>query len=163
MSVLFSLEPDCLGLHEEAATNHDWFTHVSELVDKWPFVAECSTYGFIGKASREESAKVYIRKNAEDSRKECVERFGFDIPDQGFDALLAVAEEWAEREGALIIEGYKLWKVDTLRLIWEHCFNGERPFPEEKVRRLVTLNIQRHEPHKVFTVETGQRLMKELL
>lgn len=163
MSVLFSLEPDCLGVHEEGATNPKWFTHVSELVEQWPFVAECSTYGYLGKASRQGSTKVYIRKNAEESRIECAQRFGFEIPERGFDALLSVAEEWAEREGALVIDGYKLWNVDTLRLIWEHCFNGERAFPEEKVKRLVTLNIQRHEPEKVFTVETGQRLAKELL
>jgi hypothetical protein len=52
--------------------------------------------------------------------------------------------------------------LDTLRQVWVHCFHHERAFLEEKAARLVTMNIQRHEPEKVFSIENGNRLVKEV-
>jgi hypothetical protein len=62
----------------------------------------------------------------------------------------------------MVMEEGELFKLDTLRRIWIHCFKDERPFPEEKATRLLTMNIQRHEPEKVFSVENGNRFVKEV-
>jgi hypothetical protein len=63
----------------------------------------------------------------------------------------------------MTIEEGELFKMDTLRRIWVHCFNSERNFPEEKAARLVTMNIQRHEPEKVFSIENCNRFLKEVI
>ena len=73
------------------------------------------------------------------------------------------ADRWAEENQVMTIEENELFKLDTLRLIWSHCFQGERPFPEEKAARLLTMNIQRHEPEKVFSIENGTRFSKEVI
>jgi hypothetical protein len=76
--------------------------------------------------------------------------------------LREYADQWASLHGVMTIGEGELFKVDTLRRIWVHCFHNERAFPEEKAVRLVTMNIQRHEPEKVFSIENGNRLAKEV-
>ena len=162
MSVLFSLEPDCLGIHEQGATDPNWKRSIQEYRERYKYVADCSTYGYLPKAVVEDSVKVYVKKDAEASAKECTERFGYEIHLPSVQALRQYADTWASLHGVMTIDEGELFKVDTLRRVWVHCFQNERAFPEEKVARLVTMNIQRHEPEKVFSIENGNRLVKEV-
>lgn len=162
MSVLFSLEADCLGLHEQGATDPNWKQSIEEYRTRYKYVADCSTYGYLPKAVVHDSVKVYVKKDAEASAKECTERFGYDVHLPSVQALREYADAWASLHGVMTIEENELFKVDTLRRVWVHCFQNERAFPEEKAARLVTMNIQRHEPEKVFSIENGNRLVKEV-
>lgn len=162
MSVLFSLEPDCLGLHEQGATDPNWKQSIEEYRERYKYVADCSTYGFMAKAVAPDSIKVYVKKDAAASARECSERFGYPVNAESVQSLRDYADRWAEENKAMTIEENQLFKLDTLRSIWSHCFQGERPFPEEKAARLLTMNIQRHEPEKVFSIENGNRLAKEI-
>lgn len=162
MSVLFSLEADCIGLHEQGATDPNWKQSIEEYRLRYKYVADCSTYGYLPKAVVDDSVKVYVKKDAEASAKECSERFGYEIHLQSVKALRQYADKWASQHDVLIIDEDQLFRVDTLRRVWVHCFQGERDFPEEKAARLVTMNIQRHEPEKVFSMENGNRLAKEV-
>jgi hypothetical protein len=162
MSVLFSLEADCLGLHEQGATDPNWKQSIEEYRTRYKYVADCSTYGYLPKAVVHDSVKVYVKKDAEASAKECTERFGYEVHLPSVQALREYADAWASLHGVMTIEENELFKVDTLRRVWVHCFQNERAFPEEKAARLVTMNIQRHEPEKVFSIENGNRLVKEV-
>ncbi len=162
MSVLFSLEADCLGLHEQGATDPNWKQSIEEYRTRYKYVADCSTYGYLPKAVAHDSVKVYVKKDAEASAKECTERFGYEVHLPSVQALREYADAWASLHGVMTIEENELFKVDTLRRVWVHCFQNERAFPEEKAARLVTMNIQRHEPEKVFSIENGNRLVKEV-
>lgn len=162
MSVLFSLEADCLGLHEQGATDPNWKQSIEEYRTRYKYVADCSTYGYLPKAVVHDSIKVYVKKDAEASAKECTERFGYEVHLPSVQALREYADDWASLHGVMTIEENELFKVDTLRRVWVHCFQNERAFPEEKAARLVTMNIQRHEPEKVFSIENGNRLVKEV-
>jgi hypothetical protein len=162
MSVLFSLEADCLGLHEQGATDPNWKQSIEEYRTRYKYVADCSTYGYLPKAVVHDSVKVYVKKDAEASAKECTERFGYEVHLPSVQALREYADAWASLHGVMTIEENDLFKVDTLRRVWVHCFQNERAFPEEKAARLVTMNIQRHEPEKVFSIENGNRLVKEV-
>jgi len=162
MSVLFSLESDCLGLHEQGATDPNWKQSIEEYRTRYKYVADCSTYGYLPKAVVHDSVKVYVKKDAEASAKECTERFGYEVHLPSVQALREYADAWASLHGVMTIEENELFKVDTLRRVWVHCFQNERAFPEEKAARLVTMNIQRHEPEKVFSIENGGRLLKEV-
>ena len=162
MSVLFSLETDCLGLHEQGATDPNWKQSIEEYRTRYKYVADCSTYGYLPKAVVDDSVKVYVKKNPESSAKECTERFGYEVHLPSVQALREYADAWASLHGVMTIEENELFKVDTLRRVWVHCFQNERAFPEEKAERLVTMNIQRHEPEKVFSIENGDRLVKEV-
>ena len=162
MSVLFSLEADCLGLHEQGATDPNWRQSIKEYRTRYKYVADCSTYGYLPKAVVHDSVKVYVKKDAEASAKECTERFGYEVHLPSVQALREYADAWASLHGVMTIEENELFKVDTLRRVWVHCFQNERAFPEEKAARLVTMNIQRHEPEKVVPIENGNRLVKEV-
>lgn len=162
MSVLFSLEADCLGLHEQGATDPNWKQSIDEYRTRYKYVADCSTYGYLPKAVADDSVKVYVKKDAEASAKECTERFGYEVHLPSVQALREYADSWASLHGVMIVEENELFKLDTLRRVWVHCFQNERAFPEEKAARLVTMNIQRHEPEKVFSIENGNRLVKEV-
>ena len=162
MSVLFSLEADCIGLHEQGATDPNWKQSIEEYRMRYKYVADCSTYGYLPKAVADDSVKVYVKKDAEASAKECTERFGYEVHLPSVQALREYADAWASLHGVMIVEENELFKLDTLRRVWVHCFHHERAFPEEKAARLVTMNIQRHEPEKVFSIENGNRLVKEV-
>lgn len=162
MSVLFSLEADCIGLHEQGATDPNWKQSIEEYRMRYKYVADCSTYGYLPKAVADDSVKVYVKKDAEASAKECTERFGYEVHLPSVQALREYADAWASLHGVMIVEENELFKLDTLRRVWVHCFQNERAFPEEKAARLVTMNIQRHEPEKVFSIENGNRLVKEV-
>ena len=162
MSVLFSLEADCIGLHEQGATDPNWKQSIEEYRTRYKYVADCSTYGYLPKAVVEDSVKMYVKKNVDASAKECAERFGYEIHLESVQALREYADAWASLHGVMTIEEGELFKLDTLRRVWVHCFQNERAFPEEKAARLVTMNIQRHEPEKVFSIENGNRLVKEV-
>jgi hypothetical protein len=163
MSVLFSMDAECIGLHEQAALDPRWRQSIEEYRLKYRYVADCSTYGFLAKAAAPDSTKVYVKKDAAASAKECSERFGYPVNAESFQSLRDYADRWAEENQVMTIEENELFKLDTLRLIWSHCFQGERPFPEEKAARLLTMNIQRHEPEKVFSIENGTRFSKEVI
>ena len=162
MSVLFSLEADCLGLHEQGATDPNWKQSIEEYRMRYKYVADCSTYGYLPKAVVHDSIKVYVKKDAEASAKECTERFGYEVHLQSVQMLRQYADDWASSNSVMTIDEGELFKLDTLRRVWGHCFQNERAFPEEKAARLVTMNIQRHEPEKVFSIENGNRLVKEV-
>jgi len=162
MSVLFSLENDCIGLHEQGATDPDWKRSIEQYRMRHKYVADCSTYGYLPKAVVHDSIKVYVKKDAESSAKECTERFGYEVHLPSIQMLREYADQWASLHGVMTIEEGELFKLDTLRRIWIHCFHHERAFPEEKAARLITMNIQRHEPEKVFSIENGGRLLKEV-
>ncbi len=162
MSVLFSLEADCIGLHEQGATDSNWKQSVEEYRSRYKYVADCTTYGYLPKAVFEDSIKVYVKKDAQASAKECAERFGYEVHLPSVQALREYADAWASLHEVMTIDEDELFKLDTLRRVWVHCFQDERAFPEEKAARLVTMNIQRHEPEKVFSIENGNRLAKEV-
>ena len=163
MSVLFSLEADCLGLHEQGATDPNWKQSIEEYRMRYKYVADCSTYGYLPKAVAEDSVKVYVKKDAEASAKECTERFGYEVDADSLSNIREYADQWASLNGVMTVEDGELFKLDTLRRVWVHCFKNERAFPEEKAARLITMNIQRHEPEKVFSIENGGRLLKEVI
>lgn len=163
MSVLFSLEADCLGLHEQGANDPDWKRSIEKYRMRYKYVADCSTYGYLPKAVVHDSIKVYVKKDAEASAKECTERFGYEVDADSLSNIREYADQWASLNGVMTVEDGELFKLDTLRRVWVHCFKNERAFPEEKAARLITMNIQRHEPEKVFSIENGGRLLKEVI
>lgn len=163
ISTMFSLERDCIGLHEEGAENRNWKKTIDDLLLRYEFVADCTTYGFLPKASRTESVKVYLNKDPELSRSECQERFKYEIPFGSFDQLKVIADRWAIENNALVIDAKDLFNISSLKKIWDHCFAGRRLFPEDKVSRLVTMNIQRQNPENVFSIENGRQLIKEVI
>lgn len=162
MSVLFSLREDSIGVHEEATFDPNWMETIDKLRDRYAFVADCCTYGCFTKATQPKGPKVYVVHDPELSAAECQERFGYEVDPAGFDKIREIGILWAVEHDALIIGQNKLFTVAAMESIWKHCYGPDISFPLEKVQRLLTLNIQRHKPELVFTIENGQRLAKQL-
>lgn len=162
MSVIFSLREDSIGAHEEGTFDPDWMQTIDKLRDQYAFVADCCTYGCFPNATQPEGPKVYVIHDPKLSANECEERFGYRVDPDSFRSLLSIGTRWADDYGALVVDQNTLFTLDTQREIWRHCYGEDDSFPLEKVRRLLTLNIQRHKPETVFTIENGQRLAKQL-
>ena len=162
MSVIFSLREDSIGVHEEGTLDPNWMETIDKLRDKYAFVADCCTYGCFAKATQPEGPKVYVVHDVELSATECQDRFGYEVSVENFQAIKQIGMIWAVEHGALIISRSNLFTLDGIEYIWRHCYGPDISFPLEKVQRLLTLNIQRHKPELVFTIENGQRLAKQL-
>lgn len=162
MSVIFSLREDSIGVHEEGTFDPDWMQTIDKLRDKYAYVADCCTYGCFHKSTQPKGPKVYVVHDAKLSANECEDRFGYPVDVQSFEALKWVGLDWAAQHDALVVHQSELFTIESQRAIWSHCYGEDDSFPLEKVRRLLTLNIQRHKPETVFTIENGQRLAKQL-
>jgi hypothetical protein len=162
MSVIFSLRPDSIGLHEEATLDPDWMKTIDGLRRQYAWVADCCTYGCFGKATQPEGPKVYVFHDPTESATECQERFGYHVDPEMFKEVLKIGHAWAIEQRALMVNRNDLFTLDSQRAIWKHCYGEDDSFPLEKVKRLLTLNIQRHKPETVFTIENGQRLATTL-
>jgi len=162
ISTMFSLAPSCIGLHEEAATNIKWRDTIAELLTKYDFVADCTTYGYFPNGGHKESIKVYLNRDVEKCCKSCEATWGMPMSREAVYSMKAMADQWAVDNEALIINCDMLFDVETLKLIWEYCLDGVE-FPQEKVSRLVTMNIQRQDPRKVFSMENSLRVIAEVM
>jgi hypothetical protein len=162
MSVIFSLREDSIGVHEEGTFDPNWMDTIDKLRDRYEYVADCCTYGCFPKATQPEGPKVYVVHDAELSAAECQERFGYKCNPEQFRKMKELGQAWAVHHQALMIRQSDLFEPYCQRVIWRHCYGEDISFPLEKVRRLLTLNIQRHKPELVFTIENGQRLAGQL-
>ena len=55
---------------------------------------------------------------------------------------------WASKKKALIVSRDEVFSVHGLRKIWVHCLGGNVEFPETKVKELLKLNVQHHNPEQ---------------
>jgi hypothetical protein len=162
MSVIFSMREDSIGVHEEGTFDPDWMDTIDKLRDRYAFVADCCTYGCFPKATQPKGPKVYVDHDAVLSAAECQDRFGYEVNPDDLSAVRKLGLQWAFQNDAFIIQQTSLFELNAQQEIWRHCYGPDISFPLEKVRRLLTLNIQRHKPELVFTIENGQRLAKQL-
>lgn len=162
VSVLMSMEPKCIGIHDQGAEDPNWIQSIQDLAIRWDYVADCSTYGFFPKATISGAKKVYVKKSPVESAKSASGKFGYTVDENAVHSLREIGDAWAVQHSALIIEENQLFRLESLRAIWNYCFQGNSVFPEEKALRLLTMNVQRHNPWEVFSIENSNRLAKQL-
>jgi hypothetical protein len=151
VAMLLSLNPQCLAFHDLISTEEDWRGRIDRALHEWKWVADCGTYQYAPKASAWKSTKIALIQNPEESRVRANEAFKQDAPPDSYDYIWHVFQQWVIQHGALTVPYRELWKDSTAaRLIWQHAFGEGIKFPEEKVRFLISMDVQRANPEAAF-------------
>ena len=150
LSSLFNLHPSCIAYHELIATEEDWRAPLES--SDWENVADVGTYQYFPGAVIPRARKVFVDRPAKDSCAAWNATSGYAI--QTFDIISSLAQEWVEREKPLVVNYASLWSVQSLKEIWDYCFEPTGPgidvFPEAKAKLLLRMNIQRIDPATTF-------------
>lgn len=154
LSVMFSLAEECETFHELAATDREWKKTLAKAHEQHRYVADCTTYGFLPGAIIPESRKVFIERPWRESRLAAEEAIKIAISEDHYSKLSVTASHWADEWQALRVSYADPWNMDSLRSIWDHCFEGMVEFPTRKVSHLLTMNVQRMNPERVFGAES---------
>lgn len=151
LTVLLNLAPNCIAMHEIMATDRDWKNTVAAMHSNFRgserVFCDVGTYQFMPKATISDSFKVFIRGDHQESAKRCEKAFGYRP--EGLDEVSKMAEKWALKYSAMVIERSELFKLDTLRLLWRFC-NHTAPFPESKATILLGMHIDRMNGPELF-------------
>lgn len=152
VAMLLSLNPRCLALHDVISIEEDWRGAIERGLQEWDWVADCGTYQYAPKASVPESIKIGILQDPEQSRLRANEAFRQQAPPGSYDALDERLLWWLQQDrNSLVVCRDDLWKDSTAaRRIWEHAFGSAVSLPEEKVRFLLSMQVQRMNPEIAF-------------
>jgi len=151
LTVLLNMAPNCIAMHETMATDRDWKNTVAAMDARFRgserVFCDIGTYQFMPKATIPDSFKVLIRGDHQESEKRCEKAFGYSP--KGLDVVSQMAEKWALKYSAMVIERSELFKLDTLRILWRFC-NHTAPFPESKATILLGMHIDRMNGPELF-------------
>lgn len=144
MSTLLNMNEFCIAYHELAAYDRNWRNTIANTESQ--YVADCNTYGYLPQADMNSDRRVYIKSDARQSKASSEMACQKQVDLELLLKLQLIGDDWAT--GALHIEREDVFTLDGCRRVWEYCFT--EPFPEVKIRQLIKLNIQHHEPHIHF-------------
>lgn len=159
---MLNLSPRCLAFHDAISVHQDWRGELKRARETYDYVADCGTYQFLPGAVDPASVKVFIDRPKEDSRLAAEQAFGYEIPAKGYATVAAIAEDWVAEYRPLVVNFSTLWNVQSMETIWNHCFEGDVRFPEDKVKFLLLNDIQRREPEKAFALDSLSKRVREL-
>lgn len=152
LSVLMTHVKDVRVWHEAAAKDSEWnlIRNVKGLNGRVLTVVDCSTYGYLPKAIIPSARKVFIRQPWEESLDRSTKAFGFSPPPEGFRQLAKLADHYCDQWMPLIVERENLFKIESLRLIWDYCLEGAQQFPDGAAQHLLLMNVQRQNGVEIF-------------
>jgi hypothetical protein len=149
-STLLNLNPDCVAYHELAAWDPNWRETLRSA--KTPFVADCSTTGYLHGAVIEEARKVAVIRDA-DHCFASSRRIRPDLTKEDFDQLV----DQHAFHCTYFISG-DVWFEDLFTVagatkLWRICFE-RNPSREEalKIKELVRLRIQNAHPEEWLAI-----------
>lgn len=161
LAAFLATHPKCVSNHELVATDPDWKGTLKDQLSRWDFVVDSTTYGWLPKATIEGSKRIGLTRKPEESSKCATKAFGYAVDSSSMSYCYDQVLEWAD--GGLTMDYSGLFDVRILKAIWAYCFGNEEFFSEEKARFFISMNIQRMNPEIVFSVENGQKTLKEVI
>ena len=164
VAMLLALHPRCISFHDIISSEVDWRGSIQRALASWDWVADCGTYQYAPGATVPESIKIGIVQPPEQSRLRANKAFNQQAAEGSYDALEEWLLWWLQQDRqSLVVRREDLWKDSTAsRLIWEHAFGIGEPFPEEKVRFLLSMEVQRIHPETAFAADSLSSRVAEL-
>ena len=152
IATMFELCPRCKAYHELIATDDQWNQTLLQAAQRYQFVGDVTTYGFLPNATIHGGPKVLIDQSWQESARRSAKALKAEIDPAWMEAVHKAQSEWGKRHDALVVPYGRLLEMETLSQIWVHCLGMNEPFPEDKVRSLTQMNVQRQNAHEVFEV-----------
>jgi hypothetical protein len=161
LAAFLSTHPKCVSNHELVATDSNWKDTLNNQLERWDYVVDSTTYGWLPKATIEGSKRIGLTRKPEESSKCATKAFGYAVDACSMDFCYDQVLEWS-KEG-LKFDYSEVFNAGILKAIWVYCFGNEEFFSEEKAKFFISMNIQRMNPEIVFSVENGQKTLKEVI
>jgi hypothetical protein len=147
LATLFNMADSTICFHEVVADGPDWKAQIDDACQRYRFVGDAGTYGFLPGAIEERARKVWIDRPIEASRQAFVRALGFEPPEAEYLKLWHSAQAWVDQQQPLVIPYAQVFKAETLEMIWNHCVPGLR-FPGRKAELLTRFNVQRQDKER---------------
>lgn len=163
LSAFLSLHPECIAYHELAGYEDDYRTILDNSLKKYPFVVECSTYGYLPQCTYHESKKVFIARDMFESLRRSETAMGAVIALERYEELMDAAGEWVDTYGSLRVSFRNLFTVAELLRIWEFVFDSDDYFSREKAELFCRLNIQMNNPKQFVSDEVAHRIVSQIV
>ena len=146
VSMLFQLHPDILSYHEMAHFDGNWKKTLT--YHENDVVVDCNTYGFLPMFDIKCDSYVYIDYDAKDSALRSSIAIRSEVPITHTEEVRRQGLIWAKKNNALILSRDEVFSLHGLRKIWVHTLGGNVEFPDKKVKEMLKLNIQHHNPER---------------
>jgi len=161
LAAFLSLHPKCVSNHELAATDPNWKETLRDQLERWDFVVDSTTYGWLPKATIEGSKRIGLTRSCAECAPDATEAFLYEVSYEQMVFCRDKVDGWSN--GHYSRNYKKMFNVDPLKDIWRHCFGSDEWFSEEKTKLFISLNIQRNRPWEVFSQNNCQRTLEKLL
>lgn len=151
VSTLLNLNPDCMAFHELAAFDPNWRETLTGW-DRTPFVADCSTTGFLPGAVVANALKVALVRDEVDAFKSAVSlSHQWDV--KSWQSLVHWFQHW---KGEFMVPAYHfatLFTEDSTTALWWQVFQRLPTEVElQKIRGLIRQNIQLQDPAELLKI-----------
>lgn len=159
LTTVLNLAPNCFARHEAIVDGDDLSM---EPVEDPAVRVDVSTYGFFPRARIYTAARrVLVYQDHHRSRERSARAFGFDPGP--LQRMRDLALEWVEANGdGMIIRIEELFSLAGARQVWSFA-NPFHPFPEEKVKLMLNMKIERMNGREVFTSPEVVERMRRII
>lgn len=162
MATFLSLHPECICYHELIAKSDNYRDEINSSLNKYKFVVDSSTYGYLPQCSYNNSKKVYIDRKVSESLKSVEIALNIEVERHTYNSFEQILKDWEKNNEVLIVNYKNLFETQTLKIIWEYCFQSDEYFSEEKANHFIDMNIQMNNPEIVLKKEIQNRINKQL-
>jgi len=142
ISTMLNFNPRCIAYHELYEKTPNSKRTINLMLKAYDYVADCNTHGWLMKDYQVAYKRICIRRDTHSSLRATAVKLDRFIPETPFVQCAVKLDLWAIESGAMIVYYEHLFKLETLGMIWDHCFDGNDPFPVYKVSELLQLNVQ---------------------
>jgi hypothetical protein len=162
MSTFLSLHPECISFHELISKTDNYRDEINSSLNKYKFVVDSSTYGYLPQCSYKNSRKVYIERDMSESLKSCEIALKTIIDKHIYKSFKKNVEDWKTKNEVLTVNYKYLFDSNVLKTIWEYCFQSDEYFSEEKANNFIDMNIQMNKPEMILKEQIQNRINKQL-
>lgn len=162
MSTMLNFNPRCIAYHELYEKTTDSKNVINRMLKAYDYVADCNTHGWLMKDYQVANKRICIRRSTDSSLRATAIKLDRFIPLTPFNECAVKLDKWAIDSGAMIVYYEHLFKLETLGMIWDHCFDGNDLFPVYKVNELLQLNIQMNDVSNLTSEQLLKRMKEDM-
>ena len=163
LSAFLSLHPECIAYHELVNYEDNYRLVLTDALKRYPYVVDCSTYGYLDGCVYQESKKVLIQRPMQESLRRSEVVMGAVIAIEKYEELVEKIEEWTENNDVLTVDFSRLFTPTALSRIWEFCFGSSDYFSREKAELFCRLNIQMQAPQQLYNQKNIERILTQIV
>ena len=162
VATMLNLNPRCMAFHELHEKADQSRQIIERMMKVYKYVGDVNTHGWLMKDQMDSDIRIVIRRDTSQSINAVVRRMNVVLDENIYRAHADKLDQWAINERAMVVNYENLFNLDTLRDIWNHCFDDSEQFPVNKVDMLLSLNIQMQNTDNIKSEQYINRLKNDM-